>query len=361
MGPFELMDLVGVDVGPRRVALVLRAELRRAALAAVPDHGQARSPPGGMGRKSGARLLRLQRRHPASTARRTPNPLPAGGGDGVVVIAGESPLAVELRAAAARGRLGGRRARGGRSTAAAVPDPRPRPAGEEPDAPLQGGPQAICCAAGSLAALDPGGARRRVPRAAAARGARARRADARPGHAPTRPPTRPSGSSRRSASTRSGSATPRASCSGGSSARSSTRRRSRSARASAAPRTSTPAWSTGSTTRAGSARVGRPDRARPRAGVLDALVRGAPRGALSRGAGAAPAGVVGPARAPDRRGLLQRTTARRNNESRHLPGAARGPRRGATRTRSSTPRTTRSSRSRPAASAARTCTSTTGA
>jgi 3-hydroxybutyryl-CoA dehydrogenase len=27
----------------------------------------------------------------------------------------------------------------------------------EPDSPLQGGPQAICCAAGSLAALDPGG------------------------------------------------------------------------------------------------------------------------------------------------------------------------------------------------------------
>jgi 3-hydroxybutyryl-CoA dehydrogenase len=30
--------------------------------------------------------------------------------------------------------------------------------GEEPEAPLQGGPQAICCFAGSLAALDPGGA-----------------------------------------------------------------------------------------------------------------------------------------------------------------------------------------------------------
>jgi 3-hydroxybutyryl-CoA dehydrogenase len=30
--------------------------------------------------------------------------------------------------------------------------------GGEPDAPLQGGPQAICCAAGSLAVLDPAGA-----------------------------------------------------------------------------------------------------------------------------------------------------------------------------------------------------------
>jgi 3-hydroxybutyryl-CoA dehydrogenase len=29
--------------------------------------------------------------------------------------------------------------------------------GEEPEAPLEGGPQAICCAAGSLGALDPGG------------------------------------------------------------------------------------------------------------------------------------------------------------------------------------------------------------
>ena len=29
--------------------------------------------------------------------------------------------------------------------------------GEELDAPLQGGPQALCCAAGSLTMLDPGG------------------------------------------------------------------------------------------------------------------------------------------------------------------------------------------------------------
>src|SRR5205814_1318312 len=29
--------------------------------------------------------------------------------------------------------------------------------GEEPEAPLEGGPQAICCSAGSLATMDPGG------------------------------------------------------------------------------------------------------------------------------------------------------------------------------------------------------------
>jgi 3-hydroxybutyryl-CoA dehydrogenase len=83
--------------------------------------------------------------------------LPVGGGDGLVVIAGETALASELREAA--GEAGW-----------AVADPLEAQqlatpflildvsiSGEEPEAPLQGGPQAICVAAGSLAALDPGG------------------------------------------------------------------------------------------------------------------------------------------------------------------------------------------------------------
>jgi len=72
------------------------------------------------------------------------------------VIAGESPLAFELREAA--GEAGW-----------AVADPLEAQelaspflildltGGEEPEAPLQGAPQAICVTAGSLAALDPGG------------------------------------------------------------------------------------------------------------------------------------------------------------------------------------------------------------
>ena len=62
MGPFELMDLVGVDVGLDDLALVLRAELRRAALAALADHrqdGRRRSP----GAQIRPRLLRLHPGH----------------------------------------------------------------------------------------------------------------------------------------------------------------------------------------------------------------------------------------------------------------------------------------------------------
>jgi 3-hydroxybutyryl-CoA dehydrogenase len=86
-----------------------------------------------------------------------PDPLPTGGGDGIVVIAGTSPLATELReqAAAADWEILDPGEAGDRQPPFLIldllyPD-------EEPAAPLEGGPQAICCAAGSLAALDPGG------------------------------------------------------------------------------------------------------------------------------------------------------------------------------------------------------------
>jgi 3-hydroxybutyryl-CoA dehydrogenase len=153
MGPFELMDLVGVDVG---------LEISRSFY--EQSFGEPRWQPspiavrtvaaGRLGRKS----ARGYYEYPEGGRHRPPDPepLPAGGGDGVVVIAGDSPLAQELEAAAA-------------DTGWEVADPAealdgPAPylildltGGEEPDAPLQGAPQAICCAAGSLAALDPGG------------------------------------------------------------------------------------------------------------------------------------------------------------------------------------------------------------
>jgi 3-hydroxybutyryl-CoA dehydrogenase len=85
-----------------------------------------------------------------------PDPLRPGGGDGLIVIAGDSPLAYALASAGAEA-----------GWEIARPDEaqdREPPFlildlsfGEEPGAPLQGGPQAICCASGSLAALDPGG------------------------------------------------------------------------------------------------------------------------------------------------------------------------------------------------------------
>ena len=85
-----------------------------------------------------------------------PEPLPVGGGDGVVVIAGEVPLAAELRELAAEAGwdvLTPEEA-GDRQPPALILDVT---GGEEPEAPLEGGPLAICCAAGSLAALDPAG------------------------------------------------------------------------------------------------------------------------------------------------------------------------------------------------------------
>ena len=106
MGPFELMDLVGVDVGLD----VSRSFYEQ-------SFGEPRWRPspitvrtvaaGRRGRKSGRGYYEYPeyRRHRPPT--RAP---PSGGGDGMVVIAGESPLALELGEAAAQARLGGRHA-----------------------------------------------------------------------------------------------------------------------------------------------------------------------------------------------------------------------------------------------------------
>jgi 3-hydroxybutyryl-CoA dehydrogenase len=155
MGPFELSDLVGVDVG---------LEIARSFY--EQSFGEPRWRPsqvvvrtvaaGWAGRKAGRGYYDYSDGKDAYRPA-DPEPLPAGGGDGVVVIAGSSALAVELREQAA-------------SAGWEVLDPREavdrQPPflildllypDEEPEAPLEGGPQAICCAAGSLAALDPGG------------------------------------------------------------------------------------------------------------------------------------------------------------------------------------------------------------
>ncbi len=153
MGPFELMDLVGVDVGLD----VARSFYEQ-------SFGEPRWRPspiavrtvaaGRLGRKSG----RGYYEYPESGEYRPadPEPKPAGGGDGLVVIAGESPLAVELGEAAAEA--------GWEVVSPLAAETSSSPflildltGGEEPDAPLQGAPQAICLSAGSLAGLDPGG------------------------------------------------------------------------------------------------------------------------------------------------------------------------------------------------------------
>ncbi len=154
MGPFELMDLVGVDTGLD----VSRSFYEQ-------SFGEPRWRPspitvrmvaaGRRGRKSGRGYYDYST---DSTQHRPPDPEPLsqGGGDGLVVIAGHSPLAYALEHAASDA---------GWDVARPVQaQDREAPFlildlgfGDDPEAPLQGGPQAICCASGSLAMLDPGG------------------------------------------------------------------------------------------------------------------------------------------------------------------------------------------------------------
>jgi 3-hydroxybutyryl-CoA dehydrogenase len=155
MGPFELMDLVGVDTGLD----VARSFYEQ-------SFGEPRWQPspisvktvaaGRIGRKCGRGFYDYSN---GTDDYRPPDPDPqeAGGGDAIVVIAGETALAHELADTATNA--------GWEVAAPADAQAKDAPflildltGGEEPDAPLQGGPQAICCAAGSLAALDPGGA-----------------------------------------------------------------------------------------------------------------------------------------------------------------------------------------------------------
>jgi 3-hydroxybutyryl-CoA dehydrogenase len=153
MGPFELMDLVGVDTGLD----VCRSFWEQ-------SFGEPRWRPspitvrtvaaGRTGRKSG----RGYYEYPDGAEHRPADPpTPAvGGGEGTIVIAGETALAVELAEAALEA--------GWDVIFPTEAEDRPSPvlildlSGDDPpEAPLQGGPQAICCAAGSLAAQDPGG------------------------------------------------------------------------------------------------------------------------------------------------------------------------------------------------------------
>jgi 3-hydroxybutyryl-CoA dehydrogenase len=149
MGPFELMDLVGVDTGydvqrsfwelsfgePRWRPSTLSARMVAA---------------GRIGRKAGRGYYAYPPGPPGD-----PDPPAAGGGEGRVVVAGDLAIADELRQAA--GEVG--------FVVADAVDPDGEPpwlivdcgAAEDEEVPLQGGPQAVLCADGSLASLDPAG------------------------------------------------------------------------------------------------------------------------------------------------------------------------------------------------------------
>ncbi len=151
MGPFELQDLVGIDVGfevSKRFAELSFGEPRwrpsplAARMVAAGRHG----------RKTGRGWYdyAVEPYRPED-----PDPPARAGGDGLVVVAGDGVLAAELLHAAGEA---GWDARLPEDAEGEVPALIVDCAAGMEDLPLQGGPQAILCAAGSLATLDPGGA-----------------------------------------------------------------------------------------------------------------------------------------------------------------------------------------------------------
>ncbi|HEX8101537.1 MAG TPA: 3-hydroxyacyl-CoA dehydrogenase NAD-binding domain-containing protein [Solirubrobacteraceae bacterium] len=149
MGPFELMDLVGLDVG-LDVAKSFFAQ----------SFGEPRWRPsplverlvaaGRLGRKSGHGWYA----YPDGRPEDPPAPAP-GGGDGLVIIAGESALAADLLESAV---VAGWDAAAPDEADGEVPFLIVDCGGGEDDPPLQGGPQVLLCDAAPLAALDAGGA-----------------------------------------------------------------------------------------------------------------------------------------------------------------------------------------------------------
>jgi 3-hydroxybutyryl-CoA dehydrogenase len=156
MGPFELMDLVGVDVGLD----VSKSFYEQ-------SFGEPRWRPsqitvktvaaGRFGRKSGRGYYDYSAGTDSYREPDAPRPEPGGGEHRVIVICGESSLACDLgdAAEAAGWEVVDPHEAGGAAPPFLILDLSLDD--ELPEAPLQGGPQAVCCAAGSLAALDPAG------------------------------------------------------------------------------------------------------------------------------------------------------------------------------------------------------------
>jgi 3-hydroxybutyryl-CoA dehydrogenase len=170
MGPFELMDLVGIDTGLEVSRSFFEQSFGEPRWR--PSPVTARYVAAGMyGRKSGRGYYDYSA---GAGAHRPPDPealqpAPPGHGEGVVVIAGGGPLAEDLRAAARRAGYEVRSPHdptGGVLPALTVDcEPAPAPArragGGRPERhvqpPPQGGVHLLLVGAGSLSALDSAG------------------------------------------------------------------------------------------------------------------------------------------------------------------------------------------------------------
>ena len=154
MGPFELMDLVGVDVGFEVAKSFFEQSFGEPRWR--PSMLQARMAASGRaGRKAG----RGWYEYPEGAEHRPPDPeppdpSPPARDEGLVVIGGESALAEELRGAAT---LAGWEALDPIDAAGQVPWLTIDCGTGDEDPPLEGGPHLMLCDRGSLAALDADG------------------------------------------------------------------------------------------------------------------------------------------------------------------------------------------------------------
>jgi 3-hydroxybutyryl-CoA dehydrogenase len=147
MGPFELMDLVGTDVG-HAIARSFHDQTHEPRWRPSPLAARMAAS-GRLGRKTGQGWYAYPPGRPPD-----PDPAAPGGGDGLVVVAGESELAAALLAAADEaGWDAAEPAEAEGELPALIVDC----GATEEDPPLQGGPQLLLCDAAPLAALDPGG------------------------------------------------------------------------------------------------------------------------------------------------------------------------------------------------------------
>jgi 3-hydroxybutyryl-CoA dehydrogenase len=147
MGPFELMDLVGIDVGFTIAKSFWEQSFHEPRWR--PSPLQAKQVAAGrLGRKSEEGWFRYPDGRPED-----PEPPEPGGGDGLIVIAGETELAEALwEAAVAAGWDASSPGEAEGEVPFLIVD-----CGHDDGVPLQGGPQLLLCDAAPLSAQDPGG------------------------------------------------------------------------------------------------------------------------------------------------------------------------------------------------------------